>query len=59
LPWPGAPDETHWCWVFIKGPLDDHSWERRPVSCLTPYRPMYTHWLPAHALPVPGAGESC
>ena len=50
-PWPGEPDETHWCWVFVKGSLGDDAWERRPVTCLTAYRSIHTHWLPAHALP--------
>lgn len=53
LPWPDEPDGTHWCWAFVKGSLDMDSWERRPVSCLTTYRTMHTHWLPAHALPLP------
>lgn len=53
LPRPGEPDETHWCWVFVKGSLGDDAWERRPVTCLTAYRSIHTHWLPAHALPLP------
>ncbi len=56
-PWPGEPDATHWCWVFVKGPLGDDSWERRPATCLTAHRSIHTHWLPAHALPLPEVND--
>jgi hypothetical protein len=57
LPWPGEPDETHWCWMsrIVNGFSGRFViWEQ--VSVGPACRDVYTHWLPANALPLP-AGE--
>jgi hypothetical protein len=60
-PWPGEPDATHWAWA---GKCVDGGWEWSQLSMLglgsnTLGRIIagggWTHWLPHHALPVPGA----
>jgi hypothetical protein len=61
-PWPGEPDATHWAWAgkCVLG----LGWEWSQLSMLglesnTLGRIIagggWTHWLPHHALPAPGA----
>ena len=51
-PWPGEPDASAWCWVGsdVDG---GWSWEQRSAGCLAAFPDDFTHWLPAHALPIP------
>ena len=52
-PWPDEPDADPWCWLgsnFFDGGWE---WEQRSVQFLRHYGNEYTHWLPAHALPLP------
>lgn len=55
-PWPDEPAASAWCWVGsdVDG---GWSWEQRSAGCLAAFPDDFTHWLPAHALPVPEAGE--
>jgi hypothetical protein len=57
--WPGEPEATPWCWA---GKDIDGGWEWSQISMLglstdTLSRIIagggWTHWLPAHALPLP------
>jgi len=51
LPWPGEPSADPWCWLGsnVDG---DWGWEQRSAKSLS-YHNEFTHWLPAHALPLP------
>ena len=53
-PWPQLSDNSGWCWMSrtIHGFYGSFAiWEQ--VSVVPTCREVYTHWLPAHALPVP------
>ena len=52
-PWPKDSDASAWCWV---GTDEDGgwNWEQRSAGCLAMFPDDFTHWLPAHALPLPG-----
>jgi hypothetical protein len=54
-PWSGTSDASVWCWV---GSDFDYGWkwQQRSAVCLRAFPDGYTHWLPAHALPLP-SGE--
>ena len=51
-PWPKDSDASAWCWV---GTDEDGGWEweQRSAGCLVMFPDSFTHWLPAHALPLP------
>lgn len=56
LPWPDKRDKTPWCWKgrFIPGFCGRfYAWEQGSAVWPTDYEGPYTHWLPAHALPMP------
>jgi hypothetical protein len=56
LPWPDKPDEPPWCWKgrFIPGFCGRfYAWEQGSAVWPTDYEGPYTHWRPAHALPLP------
>ena len=55
-PWPDEPAASAWCWVGsdVDG---GWSWEQRSAGCLAAFPDDFTHWLPAHALPLPEVGE--
>ncbi len=57
-PWPQPSDKSGWCWMSrtVHGFYGSFAiWEQ--VSVVPTCREVYAHWLPAHALPVPEAGE--
>ena len=63
-PWPDEPNATPWCWA---GKDIDGGWEWAQISMLglstnTLGRIIagggWTHWLPAHAIPLPAPKET-
>jgi hypothetical protein len=56
-PWSGTSDASVWCWV---GSDFDYGWkwQQRSTVCLRAFPDDYTHWLPAHALPLPTTTET-
>jgi len=55
-PWPKDSDASAWCWVGTDQD-DGWNWEQRSAGCLAMFPDDFTHWLPAHALPLPEVGE--
>ena len=55
-PWPKDSDASVWCWVGTDQD-DGWNWEQRSAGCLAMFPDDFTHWLPAHALPLPEVGE--
>jgi hypothetical protein len=51
-PWPDDPNIS-WCWYAREH--EEGGWRWRQDSLCNPRAYGYTHWLPHHALPVPGA----
>lgn len=51
-PWPGKPNAVPWCW-FGSDVCGAWSWEQRSASEHTYIHRLYSHWLPASALPLP------
>lgn len=51
-----ASGDPNWCWVGAFA-NDEWVWRRRSPAILPLFPGIYTHWLPAHALPVPEVTE--
>ena len=55
-PWPKDSDASAWCWLGRE--VDGGwGWEQRSAGYLVAFPGDFTHWLPAHALPVPTVEE--
>jgi hypothetical protein len=63
-PWPDEPDANPWCWAAKEV---DGGWEWAQIGILGVDAKNlgrvlagggWTHWLPAHALPLPGEVEA-
>lgn len=51
-PWPKDSDASDWCWMGQK--VDGGwEWEQRSAGYLVTFPGDFTHWIPAHALPLP------
>lgn len=56
-PWPGEPNAGHWCWMASC--VDNGwAWEQRTLGFLASFPQDFTHWLSAHALPIPHQQEN-
>jgi hypothetical protein len=51
-PWPKNSDASAWCWMG-KEVDGGWEWEQRSAGYLVAFPGDFTHWLPAHALPLP------